>query len=207
MTKGLGKTIMRAGLFGLAALGLTATSAQAGFFDLFFQQPQRQSAPTTYYDYGGAPLDEQAPVIRRVPAAPHRRITVLNKDRGDLTLPKGPHSEELLDDNTLRDGDAVMTEKGVRIYAGSSRGKKDFVRLAETKGLSAQETSQLAEINAHRNDEGAMVSDAPVNNQTKTASNDVKTSEATVTGRSSSNSQAWKWVRDPKGTMVRYVGP
>jgi len=206
MLKALNKSAAKAGLIGLA-LAVTATSAQAGFFDLFFQQPSRPTAPSSsYYDYG-LPPEERAPVIRRAPA-PHRRIGLL-KDHGDLALPQGPHSAELIDDHTLRDGDAVMTDKGIRIYTGSSHGRKEFARLADTKGLSPKEVTQLTEINAHRNDEGAYVSDAAMNNDTRLASNDVKVSDEAMTGRSSSSAlvQAWKWVRDAKGTMVRYVGP
>jgi len=207
MTPVFDKNFVRAGMRGAMAVSLvlSATSAQAGFFDFFFQQPSRPASAPYYND--NAPFGEQAPVLRRAPP-PHRRITLL-KDHGDLSLPKGPHSDDILDDHTLRDGDAVMTDKGVRIYAGSSHGQKEFARLADTKGLSEQEKTQLNEINAHRNEDGTFVADAATNDGSQTAASNTKAEEGLATGRSSTGAsiQAWRWVRDTKGTMVRYVGP
>jgi hypothetical protein len=60
----------------------------------------------------------------------------------------------LLDDLTLRRGDAVMTARGVRVFRGSTRWPlrhRDFVRVGETS-LSPSARAALAtldRLNAH----------------------------------------------------------
>ena len=59
--------------------------------------------------------------------------------------PLGP--TDLMDDDSLRRGDAVVTPSGIRIFIGSSgshHAPEDFRKLSEIKGLSKVERKALA---------------------------------------------------------------
>ncbi len=177
-------------LFPLAMFPLA--SAQAGLFD--FLEPAPPPQPVIIER--PAPV-ELAPLTQplRKPAV-HRHISVVRKIKNDKALTLDHKSAALQKDATLRDGDAVMTQQGIRVFAGASKGEHqtdEFATLAETKGLSPAEQAALAEIDAHRSEEGSKTADA----------------DALATGRSvvANTSLAWKWLRDPKGRLVRYVGP
>ncbi len=168
-------------------------SAQAGLFD--FLEPARP--PQNVVIERPAPMDltPLAQPLRRV--EPARQITIHKVKVEKAPVLDRMKSAALQKDSTLRDGDAVMTQHGIRIYASASQGERhsgEFATLAETKGLSPTEFTALAEIDAHRSEDGW---------QSKATVSDV------VTGRSvvANTELAWKWVRDPKGKLVRYVGP
>jgi hypothetical protein len=175
----------------LLAFAVTAAplnQARAGLFDFLNQgsnEPQQRTIERP------APAD-LPPLLTPSPKyhleAP-RHITVLHKNTPEKAAPAS-QSAVLMKDGTLRDGDAIMTQNGIRVFAGSAA----FVTLAQTKGLSPQERTALAEIDAHRSEDGW---------QSKSSGQD-----QLITGRSAANAaHPWKWVRDPKGHLVRYVGP
>ncbi len=177
-----------------------AAPAHAGFFDLFMQgqpqsrpeiqQPMEESAPRDF-----SPYETYAP---RHSAPPRRHVVILHKNAQEKPETFKGKSADIMNDETLRDGDAVMTEKGLRIFAGSAASEhraKDFASLEEIKGLTPTQQSALAEVDApHKQD---------------TAQLDTIQTQPPATGRStvSETAHAWKWVRDPKGAMLRYVGP
>jgi hypothetical protein len=172
-------------------ISLPAASARAGLFDFFNPAPpEPQYVTIERPDPAVAP-----PLITPLPphrVEIHRRISIVHRNPSD----KGPvltgKFADLQKDGTLREGDAVMTQGGIRIFAGDPQGPhrpSEFAKLDDAKGLTSTEQVALAAIDAHPNE---------------TISGD-----AVVTGRSSAanSSLAWKWLRDPKGRLVRYVGP
>jgi hypothetical protein len=170
-------------------------NAQAGLFDFLNQSaPEPQRTLTIE-----RPAPANLPPIQPLPqykVEPPRHITVVHENTQEKAPILERQSPGLIKDPTLRDGDAVMTQHGIRIFAASFDGRRpnDFVTLAETKGLTLEERTALAEIDAHRSEEGW---------QSKSAGHD-----QLITGRSAANTaHAWKWLRDPKGHLVRYVGP
>ncbi len=183
-------------LSSLVLVSASADQARAGLFDFLNQsapEPQRTIERPV------APV-ELPPLLNPLPKAraeAPRHITVLHKMGPDKPAALTHQSAALMKDATLREGDAVMTQNGIRIFAGSSSdGHRvtDFVPLADTKGLETAERVALAEIDAHRSEDGW---------QSKSSGQD-----QLLTGRSAGNmAHAWKWVRDPKGVLVRYVGP
>ncbi len=102
---------------------------------------------------------------------------------------------DLMNDESLQDGDAVMTRAGIRIFVGdSSEHHKltDFKKISEIKGLSKRERSALADL------------DTPGSNSyAKNGKPEI------VTGRSVKDSSLapGEMIIDPKGRSIRYVGP
>jgi hypothetical protein len=180
--------LLTAGLLFAAVMTYASVDdAHAGLFDFLNQgtpEPQQRTIERPAPD-----LPPVTPLPKYRVEAP-RHITVIHKNASGKASVVAHQSVDFPKDGTLRDGDAVMTKNGIRIFAGSN----DFVTLSETKGLSSAERIALAEIDAHRSEEGW---------QSKSSGQD-----QLITGRSAANmAHAWKWVRDPKGVLVRYVGP
>ncbi len=185
------------GVFGrfLSIVGLVALpvfSAQAGLFDFFSPfEPEPQRAieqPAT------SELPPPVIPLQQHRVETHRHMMVVRKNPNDKT-PADHRSLGLKKDSTLREGDAVMTANGRRIYASASSSQMSEVAKLDgangAKGLSQTEQTALAAVDVQKT-------------ETKSASAD-----ELLTGRSSAteSSVAWKWLRDPKGKLVRYVGP
>jgi hypothetical protein len=103
----------------------------------------------------------------------------------------------ILDDDSLREGDAVMTHLGIKIFTGASgqhHKSGDFVSLAQTKKVSKRDLTALLAIDAHRSSGESAPATAP---------------SPIVTGRSVADSAvaAGEMITDPKGRAIRYVGP
>jgi hypothetical protein len=107
--------------------------------------------------------------------------------------PIGPLAPtDLMDDESLRPGDAVMTPSGIRIFVGSSGSHHepdDFRKLSEIKGLPKRERKALAALDA----QGSGTDGKP----------------AMATGRSASERKLvfGETIIDPQGRSIRYVGP
>lgn len=191
-----GRPARRAALIALA-LTLPFDAAQAGFFDFLFMP---QMAPNPYPYPGVTPQWRGPPRIHKrkakVKVQEHRRqrrITVTKARPAGL-----PHAAPtgIMDDHSLQNGDAVMTLRGIRIFAGRSGDRhspEDFAKLSEIKGLSKSARKDLAAIDAARSEPGARISPR----------------QEIVTGRSAADSSisAGVTIKDPKGRMIRYVGP
>jgi len=193
---GVAVGVLTAGLIQCIAF---PTIAHAGFFDFLFGQPF-QSRPVRSYEgyFGGMPGQWGAgPVFRghadrsfrrhRHKLSAHRKTVVAD------THPVGPvPPTDLMDDDSLRRGDAVMTRAGIRIFIGSSgdhHEPEDFRRPSEIKGLPKVERKALAALDA----QGSGTDGKP----------------GMATGRSASELKVvvGKTIIDPQGRSIRYVGP
>ena len=174
----------------VAGLAAAPTGAQAGFLDqLFgaFQAPAPVQQQHTYYAGEGtmsAPMFNERRHVRRHVAAVSSK-PVLQK------------TTSLMDDKTLRPGDAVMMKDGLHVYAGpkSSIHEPDqFVSLDDARHLSSKDRVKLAAMDGTRND--------PLTNGGNP--------DTVASGRSAAVSapivEGYR-ITDAKGASVRYVGP
>ncbi len=173
--------------------------AHAGFFDFLFGQPFQTPAARPYEGYfGGMPGQWGAdPGFRRhADRGFHRHGHRLSARRKMLVAdnhPIGPvPPTDLMDDESLRRGDAVMTPTGIRIFIGDSGDRhspEDFRKPSEIKGLSKVERKALAALDAQG------------------SGTDGKLGMAT--GRSASERKLvfGETIIDPQGRSIRYVGP
>jgi hypothetical protein len=195
MPKGRGVAIA------VATVGLTVafpSYAHAGFFDFLFGP--FQGRPAGHYGgyFGGMP-GNWGPGFRRHAErgfhrhehklAARRKLSVAD-ETDDSAPPSAP--ADIMDDDSLRPGDAVMTASGIRIFIGSSgtpHAPQDFRKPSEITGVSKRERKALAALDA----QGSSVDSNP----------------GMATGRSASelNAVFGKTIIDPRGRSVRYVGP
>ena len=166
--------------------------AHAGFFDFLFGQLFQTRAARPYGGYfGGMPAHWGAD-----PGFRHRHGHKLSARRKMVVAdnhPVGPvPPTDLMDDESLRRGDAVMTPTGIRIFIGSSgdhHEPEDFRKPSEIKGLSKGERKALAALDA----QGSGTDGKP----------------GMATGRSASERKLvfGETIIDPQGRSIRYVGP
>jgi hypothetical protein len=186
----------RGGYAVLAASMLAIVSApapaRAGLFDFLFNPkapvwnpfaptPEAQPAP-----------QRAAPVQKNKPrqAAAHRLRHVEKVRLSNLPLA----SRDFMDDSSLRDGDAVMTPNGIKIFTGprgARHSPQSFASLGEIKGLGKRERSALAALDA----------------RTARATR-AEAKPSLASGRSAAEHiAAGAVITDPKGRTIRYVGP
>jgi hypothetical protein len=179
-------------------LGIAFPSiAQAGFFDFLFGQPERPAVrPYETYPNGLPSWGTVQGFQRRANRGLHRHGHKLMARRKLLVAdnhPVGPlPPTDLMDDESLRRGDAVMTPSGIRIfigYSGDHHEPEDFRKPSEIKGLSKVERKALAALDA----QGSGTDGKPV----------------MATGRSASERKLviGETIIDPQGRSIRYVGP
>ncbi len=107
--------------------------------------------------------------------------------------PVGPvPPTDLMDDDSLQPGDAVMTASGIRIFIGppgDHHAPEDFRKPSEIKGLPKVERKALAALD----DQGTGMDGKP----------------GMATGRSASERKLvfGETIIDPQGRSIRYVGP
>jgi hypothetical protein len=109
-------------------------------------------------------------------------------------FPAAPAWEVFLDDPTLRNGDAVMTPDGLRIFTGSENwdhNPADFAKLTDITGLSQPERTKLASVEK-QGPETSWQSISHLQLQT---------------GRSVAAATDQVLVKGPNGRKIRYVGP
>jgi hypothetical protein len=185
LTSSLTNCAGRAGVAAAVFVALIApvSPAQAGFFDFLFP-PQPSPALAPGYPPGFRYEHRQH---RRKIAARHPRIVVARSH------PSSAHGVTgFMDDDSLRDGDAVMTPDGIRIFTGSSSAHHSadyFAKISEIKGLPSRERNALLAIDAG-NSGGSGDS-------------------ALLIGRSVADSglSEGAMITDAKGHRIRYVGP
>jgi len=176
------------------------TIAHAGFFDFLFGA---QPASRSYEAFpGGAPF-RAGPVFRRRADHPyHRHAHALAAHRKVLLAektdyPVGPQAPvDLMDDDSLQHGDAVMTQTGIKIFVGYSSDHhrpEDFRKISEIKKLSKRERGAYAALDAPGLNPGGQTAGSP----------------GVVTGRSASENKitTGETITDPNGRTIRYVGP
>jgi len=158
--------------------------AHAGFFDFLFGQ-----------FFGGMPSHWGADPGFRHPSFPRHRhkLSAHRKTVVADNHPVGPvPPTDLMDDDSLRRGDVVVTPSGIRIFIGSSgdhHEAEDFRKPSEVKGLPKVERKALAALDA----QGSGADGKP----------------GMATGRSTSELKLvfGKTIIDPQGRSIRYVGP
>jgi len=171
--------------------------AHAGFFDFLFGQPERPAVRPEGY-FGGMPAHWGADpgLRRRADSSFHRHRHKLSARRKMVvadTHPVGPLAPtDLMDDESLRRGDAVMTPTGIRIFigpTGSHHEPEDFRKPSEIKGLPKRERNALAALDA----QGSGTEGKP----------------RMAAGRSASETKFvfGENIIDPQGRSIRYVGP
>ncbi|MGQ0446554.1 MAG: hypothetical protein ACT4O2_15895 [Beijerinckiaceae bacterium] len=187
----------------VAAVGLVQaiafpSIAQEEFFDFLFGPFQSRSAGH-YEGYFGEMPGNWGPRFHwraergfhghehRPPA--RRKLSVAH-ETGDSAQPPPP--ADLMDDDSLQPGDAVMTASGIRIFIGSSgtpHAPLDFRKPSEITGFSKRERKALAALDPQ----------GPI----------LDRNSGMATGRSASEPKAvfGKTFIDPRGRPVRYVGP
>jgi hypothetical protein len=169
------------------ALTIPFSAANAGFFDFLFA-PLHPVQPTYSEQYAPQPLP------KKKKTAAHRPRNLVAK----LHPAHSPHAAAptavvgLMDDESLRNGDVVMTADGIRVFtgsAGSHHNDDDFARVSDIRGLSKTQRSALLFL-----DSGAAGAGAEL---------------TLVAGRSvaDGSAAAGEMITDPRGNKVRYVGP
>jgi hypothetical protein len=162
--------------------------AQAGFFDFLFGPPPQTQAVRPYETYPGHFRRHADPSFHA-----HRKLVVV--DRTDHKV--GPQAPiDIMDDDSLQHGDAVMTQAGIRIFVGDSSDHhqpEEFRKISEIKKLSQREREALAALDAPGANPGGQTA----------GQSDM------VTGRSATehNVTAGETITDPNGRTVRFVGP
>jgi hypothetical protein len=169
--------------------------AHAGFFDFLFGQ-LFQSRPVRPFEGMPGQWGADPGFRRRADPSFHRHGHKFSARRKMVVAdhpPIGPLAPtDLMDDESLRPGDAVMTPSGIRIFVGSSGSHHepdDFRKLSEIKGLPKRERKALAALDA----QGSGTDGKP----------------AMATGRSASERKLvfGETIIDPQGRSIRYVGP
>jgi hypothetical protein len=173
---------------GCILLAVPVSPATAGFFDFLF-------APAR-------PVEPAMPVYRRPPHFFHPRLAHVEHHKKKVaavrthriveakTHPVAGRAVDLMDDDSLKNGDAVMTADGLRVFVGDEgphHSEGDFVKISDTDGLSKRERSALLAVDAgHEGDRAAL-----------------------VTGRSAADMGISTGVPmiDSRGHKIRYVGP
>jgi hypothetical protein len=170
-------------------------SAHAGFLeDLFGSFLQPPPAYRGYRDppaWGAGGFRHRAHPWRQ--KAEHGRAArkkIIAAAKPDTAGPQEP--VDIMADNSLRKGDAVMTPSGIRVFIGQSGDRhepENFKKPAEVKGLSKSARRGLAGL-----EPGDSASSG---------------SSGIVTGRSVNGRAitAGEIITDAKGKAVRYVGP
>jgi hypothetical protein len=194
----------------LLAIGLFPDIARAGFFDFLFPQFQAPAArpfgPRPGYRMFGAGPGLYRHSFRKHRFAAHRKMILADKThhlahwKGSLADKTNhvvhPYTPiDLMHDESLRHGDAVMTGAGIRIFVGdkgSHHYRADFRMLSEIKGLSKSKRNALADLDAPGSNPGAN-----------------KGESGMVTGRSVTDTTivTGETITDARGRSIRYVGP
>jgi hypothetical protein len=178
-------------IFICAALVLPST-AEAGFFDQLF---------------GGGPShsffgDQPAIQYRAAPRHIHHPRKIVEEKPAVQT------PTDLMHDETLHYGDAVMTTSGIKIFTGERHyvhDMDDFTPLKDVR-MKPKEKMALAEINAARTGQALETNSSDQNALDQKS----KTAPDVVTGRSAAVvTPAAKevMINDHDGKPIRYVGP
>ena len=192
---------MRSTLFsvlaGVSALTLMPLSADAGFFENLFGASDSQSqAPAA---------DSQGPMTggkRRADVTGRAHTRRIHQAKATSDKNSGATSDKpvlqsttgLLEDPSLRDGDAVMTKKGIRIFNGKA-------------GLHHQVEQFLPLQRANHLKKGARVVLAAIDEATHRDIGRNRNASVSVTGRSVSTAADRRPSFTDPNVDVRYVGP
>ena len=191
---------------GVACLSFTSAVAQAGFFESLFGLTPASVQPSTAI----APASPQSPISGRHQASRQTGLISQHRKRyhnhpsykGSQVAaavvsdkPLLQRKTRLLDDRTLRVGDAVMTNDGIRIFSGAVGAHhevKHFVALRNAQHVAKSARAILSQIDdAARSDIGR--------DRTPT---DLQSGRSVGTA-----ADQWRPSYADPNTSVRYVGP
>jgi hypothetical protein len=140
------RVTQRAWVF-VAALLMTAPEAHGGLFDFLFGRHETSALQIS------APPPSVSSFRRRKARSEAAQKPVKERRRGSVALcckDGGDPMAAILEDVTLRAGDAVMTERGMAIFEGSGAATRhqpaDFVPLSEASIVSAKDRAHLAAL-------------------------------------------------------------
>lgn len=194
------------------ALPVSFDAANAGFFDFLFQ-PQ-QPAPGAYAPQ--SPGFRETHDRRHFHQRPSRRVAEHHPKRDEhrrapkqivLRHPKWDEKDScckskeaarpapvLLEDDSLREGDAVMTHSGIKVFTGDagSHHKIDDFALVSDADISKRARKALLAMDPFRSSSDQLPAQAGLTTGRSAAEPHVTTGDMIV---------------DPRGNMVRYVGP
>jgi hypothetical protein len=180
------KGLRNASLTAIACLALTfpLSAANAGFFDFLFSPLQPAAPAQPSYQY--PPQSGYPGKKKRAAHRPKNLVAKIHPGR------QGHDVIGLMDDESLKNGDVVMTPAGIRIFTGSSgphHSEDDFAKISEMKGLSKTQRSALLFLDSGAANAGI--------------------EPGILAGRSVADGgpTAGEMIKDPKGNKVRYVGP
>lgn len=166
------------------ALAIPLGPASAGFFDFLFPPAQ----PTM-------PIYRPAPhfVHHRIAHVEHHKKKVAAAPRHRIVESKhlvAPMAVDVMDDESLRDGDAVMTADGLRVFIGSEGShhtQDDFASVSDADSLSRRKRTALLAVAGGRESAQSTL----------------------VAGRSAAEPglSAGVPIVDARGAKIRYVGP
>ena len=166
-------------------------TAKAGFFDFLFPPgvQERQAyfpRPRFHRHFGHGSFHGHT-------VAAHRKVLLAEK-ADHPARPSGPTN--IMDDQSLKRGDAVMTQAGIRIFVGYSSTPHrpgDFRKISEVKKLSQRERKALAALDTPDANSAGQSARGP----------------SVALGRSATERKvtAGETITDPNGRTVRYVGP
>jgi len=164
-SKSRAKAVVALSFAALCAVGLSGGGARAGFLEDFFGafSGERRAAPSRDYAYPERwAVRRQASSLSYIPR--QRRKAAHPASDGMATA--GPEASGLcyaarqrapdltqpdviLHDATLREGDSVMTAKGVRVFQGGSacpHKESDFLALADARDIPRSKRGALLAI-------------------------------------------------------------
>jgi hypothetical protein len=163
-SKSRAKAVVALSFAALCAVGLSGGGARAGFLeDLFgaFSGEQR-AAPSRDYAYPERRVRRQASSLsyiqrqrRNAAHSPSDGMATAGPEASGLCYaarqraPDLTQPDVILHDATLREGDSVMTAKGVRVFQGGSacpHKETDFLALADARDISKSKRGALVAI-------------------------------------------------------------
>jgi hypothetical protein len=136
----------------IAALLMIVPEAHAGLLDFLFGRQAPSVSQIAPIPAAGNISEQRRPLVAR-PVNERRRQIIASKPRSNIALcckDGGDPMVALMSDPTLRDGDAVVTPRGVTIFEGR-RGAplhqpEDFVAVQKASSLSLGERLRISNI-------------------------------------------------------------
>lgn len=190
------------------ALSVPLESAKAGFFDFLFQPqlfapeayaPRPRRHPHSASDFSRR---HRLAIKRHAAKVRHagRPVALLHpkweeKDPCCKVAGAARPAPVLLDDDSLREGDAVMTHSGLKVFMGDSgphHRLEDFAPLSDAKSLPRRVRKILLELDPRGS-----------GNEPRRAQLELTTGRSAAAATMATGSM----IVDPRGNRIRYVGP
>ena len=163
-SKSRAKAVVALSFAALCAVGLSGGGARAGFLEDIFGafSGEQRAAPSRDYGYSERRARRQASSLsyiqrqrRKAAHSPSDGMATAGPEASGLCYPARERTPDLtwpdviLHDATLREGDSVMTAKGVRVFQGGSacpHKESDFLALADARDIPKSKRRALVAI-------------------------------------------------------------